>query len=229
MNQLLTKEGCQQLFDQLHIQAGATVLLQASDLSFVIGQEEQFLEALIEWIGPTGTLIVPTLTQRYLDPSITKEVAYVSWPTVREQMPGFSRQTAWANALACQLLRLKGSIRGMHPEANFVYWGQSVSHDVSYQSSEPISFTGALSVMKRAKAVNLLVDVAEEKALLLDCLAHEASLGVLVAKKAKLKRQKAWLAYYDRQYSEQEKTAQLKRCKIRSEKVDGHRLTALSK
>jgi len=99
-----------------------------SSLGWVCGGAVAVVGALLDVLGPTGTLVVPTHTAGNCDPATwTKPpVPQGWWATVREQMPAFDRlvtPSAGVGAVAELVRTWPGAMRSEHPQMSFAAVG----------------------------------------------------------------------------------------------------------
>ncbi|HSU36968.1 MAG TPA: AAC(3) family N-acetyltransferase, partial [Propionibacteriaceae bacterium] len=77
----------------LGLAEGDVVALHASTrrVGFVVGGPQAIVQALLDVLGPPGTLVVPTHTPENTDPAGWQNppVPESWWPAIREQAPGF--------------------------------------------------------------------------------------------------------------------------------------------
>ena len=77
----------------LGLEAGMTVMTHSSlsALGFVVGGAQAVVTALLDVVGETGTLMMPTHSGALSDPSNWEQppVPESWWPTVRDEMPAF--------------------------------------------------------------------------------------------------------------------------------------------
>ena len=83
--------------DACGLRAGQTVLAHTrmSALGWVVGGAQAVIQALLQVLGPTGTLMMPTQTWRNLDPSSGAhgQVPEAWWPTIRAHWPAYDPAT----------------------------------------------------------------------------------------------------------------------------------------
>src|SRR3954467_14233779 len=80
-------------FTRLGVRPGDVLLVHASlrALGWVVGDATAVVQALLDAVGPTGTVAVPTQTPDNRDPSrwSHRPVPEPWWPTIREHLPAF--------------------------------------------------------------------------------------------------------------------------------------------
>jgi aminoglycoside 3-N-acetyltransferase len=115
----------------LGLSSGDTVLVHssASSLGFVVGGAQAVVQALLEVLGPDGTLVVPAHTPDNCDPAgwSNPPVPEAWWPAIREQAPGFDRArtpSRWIGVIAETVRTWPGALRSDHPQVSFVALGR---------------------------------------------------------------------------------------------------------
>jgi aminoglycoside 3-N-acetyltransferase len=115
----------------LGLRSGDTVLVHssASSLGFVVGGAQAVVQALLDVLGPDGTLVVPAHTPDNCDPAgwSNPPVPPAWWPAIREQAPGFDRArtpSRWIGVIAETVRTWPGALRSDHPQVSFAALGQ---------------------------------------------------------------------------------------------------------
>jgi aminoglycoside 3-N-acetyltransferase len=111
------------------------VLLVHSSLSsigWVNGGAEAVVLALLDAIGPTGTLVVPTHSGDNSDPAkwANPPVPEGWWDTIRTTMPAYNRQTTRSRAMGVIAETVRtwpGAVRSAHPQTSFAAVGPRAS------------------------------------------------------------------------------------------------------
>jgi aminoglycoside 3-N-acetyltransferase len=114
----------------LGISPGDVVLVHSSmrSLGFVVGGAQAVATALLDAVGPDGTIVVPTHTSDNCDPAgwANPPVPAAWWPVIREQAPGFDAarsQSRWMGVLAETVRTWPGAVRSNHPRLSFAAVG----------------------------------------------------------------------------------------------------------
>ncbi|WP_091100158.1 aminoglycoside N(3)-acetyltransferase [Micromonospora citrea] len=114
----------------LGLSAGDVVLAHASvrSLGFVAGGAHALVAALLEVLGPAGTLVVPTHTPDNTDPAgwNSPPVPEAWWPVIRDHTPGFdpARTPSRYVGILPELVRTwPGALRSDHPQVSFAALG----------------------------------------------------------------------------------------------------------
>jgi aminoglycoside 3-N-acetyltransferase len=115
---------------ELGVRSGDVVLLHSStrSLGFVVGGAQAIVQALLDAIGPEGTLAVPTHTSDNSDPADWRNppVPEAWWPVIREQAPGFDvsrTPSRWMGVIAETVRTWPGAVRSDHPRLSFAALG----------------------------------------------------------------------------------------------------------
>ncbi|MDI6105086.1 AAC(3) family N-acetyltransferase [Actinoplanes sp. NEAU-A12] len=114
----------------LGLAAGDTVLVHAAlrSLGFVAGSAHAVVLALLDVLGPEGTLVVPTHTSYNSDPAgwSNPPVPESWWPVIRRENPGFDpvlSLSRWMGVLAETVRTWPGAMRSSHPQVSFAALG----------------------------------------------------------------------------------------------------------
>ena len=89
------------------LREGQTVLVHTrlSALGWVVGGAQAVIQALLQVLGPTGTVMMPTQTWKNLDPfsGVHGHVPESWWPTIRAHWPAYDPATTpYFAVLLCQ-------------------------------------------------------------------------------------------------------------------------------
>ena len=122
---------------------GATVIVHTSlgKIGYVCGGAQAVIEALIETVGPEGTLMMPTQSWKNLDPEdgVHDAVGREDWEIIRENWPAYDKRITPTNtmgAVAEMFRSWPGTIRSDHPARSVAAWGRHAEdlvreHDLS--------------------------------------------------------------------------------------------------
>ena len=151
----------------LGLRAGDTVLVHSSlrAVGWVPGGRVAVVQALLDVLGSTGTLVVPTQTMDNSDPKHWQNppVPESWWPVIREHTPAFDpalSPTRGIGQLAEAVRTWPGAVRSNHPQASFAAVGARAAdlmatHDLDSQFGE----ASPLAALERAGARVLLLGV----------------------------------------------------------------------
>lgn len=116
------------------LSAGDTVLVHSSmrAVGFIAGGVQAVVQAFLDVLTPTGTLMVPTHTSANSDPADWQHppVPAAWWPTIREQSPGFdpARTPSQGMGIFPEVVRCwPGARRSVHPYVSFAAVGARAS------------------------------------------------------------------------------------------------------
>jgi aminoglycoside 3-N-acetyltransferase len=149
----------------LGLTAGDTVLVHSSlrSLGWVCGGAVAVVQALLDVLGPGGTLVVPTQTMDNSDPKHWSRppVPESWWPVIREHMPAFDpvvSPAAGLGVIAEQVRTWPGAVRSDHPHTSFAAVGAAAAelmaeHELTSQLGE----RSPLAALERAGAKVLLL------------------------------------------------------------------------
>ncbi|WP_433056508.1 aminoglycoside N(3)-acetyltransferase [Dactylosporangium sp. CS-033363] len=114
----------------LGLPAGATVVTHSSlsRLGWVAGGAHAVVLALLEAIGPDGTLVMPTHTRHLTEPSDwgNPPVPESWWATIRAETPAFDPRTSppgYMGAIVDCFRTFPGVLRSAHPTVSFAALG----------------------------------------------------------------------------------------------------------
>ena len=114
----------------LGVRPGSVLLVHSSvaALGWVSGGPIAVAQALLDVIGPEGTLVVPTHTSENSDPAKWRNppVPEDWWPVIREAMPGFDAAltpSRWMGAVPELVRTWPGARRSDHPVTSFAALG----------------------------------------------------------------------------------------------------------
>lgn len=114
----------------LGVPRGGVVLVHSSlrALGWVAGGAEAVVAALLETLGPDGTLVVPSFSTARTDPArwAHPPVPEAWWPVIRAETPPFDptvSSTRQMGAIVDCVLRWPGTVRGPHPHVSLAARG----------------------------------------------------------------------------------------------------------
>ncbi len=115
----------------LGLRPGAIVLVHTSlsRLGWVLGGPQTVIEALLDCVGGTGTLMMPTHSMQLTDPQHWRNppVPQHWWPTIRQQAPVFDTHrtpTRDMGSVAELFRNQPGALRSAHPHGSFAALGK---------------------------------------------------------------------------------------------------------
>lgn len=119
----------------LGIRRGQSMMVHTAlgSIGYVIGGAQAVIEALIEAVGPDGTIMMPTQSWKNLDPEagVHAEIPSEYWHLVREYWPAYDKALTPTNtmgAVAEMFRSWPGTIRSDHPARSVAAWGKNAAH-----------------------------------------------------------------------------------------------------
>ncbi|CAL5871544.1 uncharacterized protein PFLUO_LOCUS5797 [Penicillium psychrofluorescens] len=149
------------------LKGGEVVLLHSSlrSLGWVCGGAEAVVLALLDVLGPEGTLVVPSQTRYNSDPASWKNspVPEVWWPIIRAHTPPFDPCTSrpeGMGAIAEAVRTWPGAVRSAHPQTSFAAVGPRAKSLMDYHPLDcRLGERSPLARLEDAGAQVLLVGV----------------------------------------------------------------------
>jgi aminoglycoside 3-N-acetyltransferase len=156
----------------LGVRPGDTLLVHSalSSLGFVVGATVAVVHALLDAVGPAGTLVVPAQTarqnrdpSRYDDPRVTPNW----WPTIREHLPAYEPDVTpseGVGAIAEQIRVWPGAVRSAHPQTSFAALGPLAGELMAGHALEsPLGEASPLARLEEAGGRVLLLGVGYDR------------------------------------------------------------------
>jgi aminoglycoside 3-N-acetyltransferase len=126
-----TRESLAHDLRTLGVEAGMTLEVHSSlsKLGWVCGGPVAVVQALMDVVTETGTLLMPTHSTNYTDPAkwTNPPVPQSWWPILYEQMPAFDPRLTpswWMGQVAEIFRTCPGVLRSLHPALSFAAWGR---------------------------------------------------------------------------------------------------------
>ena len=98
---VVTKTDIKNGLEKIGLHSGDTVMVHTSlsKIGYVCGGAQTVIEALIETVGPEGTIMMPTQSWKNLDPEtgVHWEVEEKDWNLIRENWPAYDKAISMAN------------------------------------------------------------------------------------------------------------------------------------
>jgi aminoglycoside 3-N-acetyltransferase len=151
----------------LGLRAGDTVLVHSSlrAVGWVPGGRVAVTQALLDVLGPAGTLVVPAQTMENSDPKHWSRppVPEAWWPAIREHMPAFD-PAVWPSrgigALAEAVRTWPGAVRSNHPHTSFAAVGaRAASLMARHELDSHLGEGSPLAALEQIEARVLLLGV----------------------------------------------------------------------
>lgn len=154
----------------LGLTAGDTVLVHssASAIGFVAGGTQAVVQALLDVLGPDGTLVVPTHTPDNSDPTRWRHppVPESWWQPIRERAPGFDRDrtpSRWMGVIAEAVRTWPEALRSDHPQVSFAAVGRRAAEVTGgHQLDDALGERSPLGAVYRLDGKVLLLGVGHD-------------------------------------------------------------------
>jgi aminoglycoside 3-N-acetyltransferase len=151
----------------LGVRNGQVVLLHSSlsSLGWVCGGAVAVVQAMLDVLGESGTLVVPTQTMDNSDPRhwTRPPVPESWWPVIREAMPGFDPRVTPADKLGAVVEMVRtwpGAVRSDHPHTSFAAVGKRAEELLAvHRLDSQLGEGSPLAVLERVGAEVLLLGV----------------------------------------------------------------------
>jgi aminoglycoside 3-N-acetyltransferase len=168
----------------LGLEAGDTVLVHSSlgSLGWVCGGPQAVVDALLEVVTESGTVVMPTHSTQYSDPrNWSNPPVPDDWvPIIEAEMPPFRpavTPTRGMGAVPECFRQYPGTVRSRHPEVSFAAWGAHAedvvsehSYDFSLGDGSPLGEVyehgGSVLLLGVGHPVNTSLHLAEYRAAL---------------------------------------------------------------
>lgn len=131
-------------FERLGLEKGMTVIVHSSlsSLGWVNGGAVTVIQALVDVITPLGTIVMPTHSGDYSDPTLWGNPPVPEdWCTIiRDTMPAFDPQITPCRGMGVipeVFRKWPDAVRSSHPSSSFAAWGNHANYIVSNQ---PLDF-----------------------------------------------------------------------------------------
>jgi aminoglycoside 3-N-acetyltransferase len=159
-------------FARLGVEAGATLLIHSSlkAVGWVVGGSVAVVQALLDAVGPDGTIVVPTQDGEYSDPAgwVNPPVPEAWWPVIRSEMPAFDPRLTPSRhmGIVAETVRTwPGARRSGHPAVSFVAIGAYAAETTAEHALEfGLGDRSPLGALYRRGALVLLIGVGYDRA-----------------------------------------------------------------
>lgn len=129
--QIVLKQDIINALKQAGVEPGQAIMVHTSlsSLGFVCGGAQTVIEALLECVGESGTIMMPTQSWKNLDPEtgVHWEEPREWWGLIRENWPAYDKNITPTNtmgAVAEMFRRWPGTVRSDHPARSVAAWGK---------------------------------------------------------------------------------------------------------
>lgn len=132
---IVLKEDLKAGFKKLGLKEGDNVIVHTSlsSLGFVCGGSQIVIEALLETVKESGTIMMPAQSWKNLDPKagVHWEEPKEWWQTIRDNWPAYDKDITPTNtmgAVAEMFRKWPGAKRSSHPARSFAAKGQNAEY-----------------------------------------------------------------------------------------------------
>lgn len=129
--QVILKDEIIQKLKEVGLKIGDTVMVHTSlgKMGYVCGGAQAVIEALMEVVGDSGTIMMPTQPWKNLDPEtgVHWEADQKDWQLIRDNWPAYDKNLTPTNtmgAVAEMFRQVPGSVRSDHPARSVCVWGR---------------------------------------------------------------------------------------------------------
>ena len=141
--QVILKGEIIQKLKEVGLKSGDTVMVHTSlgKMGYVCGGAQAVIEALMEVVGDSGTIMMPTQSWKNLDPEtgVHWEADQKDWQLIWDNWPPYDKNLTPTNtmgAVAEMFRQVPGSVRSDHPARSVCAWGRyaeylTKDHDLS--------------------------------------------------------------------------------------------------
>ncbi|MGW5279779.1 aminoglycoside N(3)-acetyltransferase [Streptomyces collinus] len=140
---LVTRDTVSAQLRRLGVETGETLLVHSSlsSLGWVNGGAVAVVQGLLDALGASGTLVVPTQTGDLSDPAVWHHppVPAEWWDTVRATMPGYDPRVTPSRGVGVipETVRTwPGARRSAHPQTSFAALGTRAAHVVADHAAD---------------------------------------------------------------------------------------------
>lgn len=168
---ILLKQDIARSLREVGVRQGQTVMVHTSlkSLGYVCGGAQVVIEALLEAVGETGTLMMPTQSWKNLDPEtgVHWEEPESWWPLIRENWPAYDKRITPTNtmgAVAEMFRQWPGALRSDHPARSVAALGPNARYLTEEHTLSNIFGEGSpVGKLYRLDGYVLLIGVGYDK------------------------------------------------------------------
>lgn len=132
---IVLKKDFEDAFKKLGLQEGDNVIVHTSlsSLGFVCGGAQIVIEALLNTVKDSGTIVMPTQSWKNLDPEagVHWEEPKEWWQLIRDNWPAYDKDITPTNtmgAVAEMFRKWPGAMRSSHPARSFAAKGKNAEY-----------------------------------------------------------------------------------------------------
>jgi aminoglycoside 3-N-acetyltransferase len=152
-----------------------------SALGWIVGGAQAVIQALLQVLGPTGTVMMPTQTWRNLDPLSRAQgpVPEAWWPAIRANWPAYDPATtpSIGMGVVAELFRTwPGTQRSRHPVRSFAALGPQAERLLAtHELEEPFGETSPVGQLYALDGFILLLGTDHSSSTSLHLAEHRAN------------------------------------------------------
>ena len=158
-------------FEKIGLKKGDNVIVHTSlkSFGFVCGGPQIVIEALLETVGETGTIMMPTQTWKNLDPTagVHWEEPKEWWDLIRQNWPAYDKNITPTNtmgAVAEMFRKWPGAVRSDHPARSLAALGPNAEYLVKdHDLSDIFGETSPLAKLYKLDGKVLLLGTGYDK------------------------------------------------------------------
>lgn len=168
---VITKETIVNELKRIGLLKNDIVMVHTSlkSMGYVCGGAQTIIEALIDVVGPEGTIMMPTQSWKNLDPEdgVHWDADESDWQLIRDNWPAYDKNITPTNtmgAVAKMFRTWTGSIRSDHPARSVCAWGKhAVYLTQNHDLSDIFGETSPLAKLYELNGKVLLLGVGYDK------------------------------------------------------------------
>lgn len=168
---MLIKDDFVKGFKSLGIEKGDNVIVHTSlgSLGYVCGGSQTIIESLLESVGDSGTVLMPTQSWKNLPPEfgVHSEVPQKYWQVLKDNLPAYDKDITPTNTMGsvAEMFRTwNGTIRSDHPARSFSANGANAEYLVqNHDLSDIFGTTSPIGKLYELKGKVLLIGVGYDK------------------------------------------------------------------
>lgn len=203
---LITKEQLVSDIHDLGLETGSIVLahISMSQIGNIIGGEQTVIEALLQALGTSGSLVMPSQSWQLCDPEYLglPNDPPETWQRIRDHLPVYdpSLTPTRSMGVVAELFRtIPGALRSGHPHRSFAAFGPHAAEIVAmHDLDSPNGERSPLRTLVDLDAMTLLIGVGHDKSTILHLAEHRSgTLTRTIRNGAPLRidGMRRWIAY----------------------------------
>jgi aminoglycoside 3-N-acetyltransferase len=193
---------------QLGVAPGMTLLVHSSlrSLGWVCGGSVALIQALMDAVTASGTIVMPAFTSDCSDPTSWQDTPVPAewWPVIREALPAFDPRVTPSRGMGAiaELFRTwPDALRSSHPLRSFTAWGQHAARIVAQHPLDgPLGEGSPLARIYDLDGCVLLLGVGYDRNSSFHLAEYRAPGSGIIERASPLLEagQRVWKSYTDR-------------------------------